>query len=427
VLLFRLLSGVRPYDMKQPTRSQLERAILNDAPKRLSGFSGNRNTRPSSVNSSASDGTSPNATDADTDITPQRIAELRSTTPERLQRALSGDLDLILATALKKRPNERYATVQAFADDIQRHLNHQPILARADSWAYRAAKFARRNWIPVAAAAAVGVTTVGGVATTLWQAKQVKAEAQRANAIKDFLIGVFSSSDTRIANDKPRGQMTARELLDVSAGKIEKDFADYPETQHDLLGYFAEIYGGLSEDKRYDELREKQRLLIAKHYAPLSDKAIEWSLNRIDRICDGDLSAACVQLLKSTDEQIKQAGRDDSPLRAQWLRYQGLHLSKKPMLDAEVRAAYIGAIALFEKHEPRSMRLVDAITDLAVAYVDVLDFPKAIEQYQRALRVSTSVTAPEANRVAKLYSHLAHALSSVSRYEEAIEALLHHW
>lgn len=423
VLLFRLLAGVRPYDVKQPTRLQLVRAILDSAPRQLStAISTKTDEQPQRPSDNTNPGEAVDRAHVETP-TAQNIAALRGTTPQRLARALSGDLDTILATALKKAPAERYASVQAFADDIERHLQHKPIVARADSWGYRATKFVRRHWITVAATAAVFVATGGGVVATLWQANKAKLEAERANVTKDFLIGVFSANDTRIANEKPRGQMTARELLDVSAERIEKDFAAYPETQHDLLGYFAEIYAGLSEDKRYDELRERQRLLIAKHYPPLSVQAIEWSLSRINRICDGNQTVECEQLLRSVDEQIKQAGRDDSSLRAQWLRFKGLHLAKRPMVDAEVRAAYIGAIALFEKHEPRSMRLVDAITDLAVAYGDVFDFPRAIEQYQRALRVSASISNPAANQVAKLYASLAHALSSAGRYDEAIEAL----
>jgi eukaryotic-like serine/threonine-protein kinase len=418
VLLFRLLAGVRPYDVQQPTRLRLVRAILDDAPRRLSTAS-----RTQSSTSSLSSETGDDTVIDPTEITHQRIAELRSTTPERLQRALSGDLDLILANALKKLPNERYATVQAFADDIQRHLNHQPIVARADSWAYRAAKFVRRNWIPVAAAAAVGVATVGGVGTTLWQARQVKTEAQRANAIKDFLIGVFSSSDTRIANDKPRGQMTARELLDVSAGKIEKDFADYPETQHDLLGYFAEIYGGLSEDKRYDEWREKQRLLIAKHYAPLSDKAIEWSLNRVNRLCNLAEPVGCEDMLTAADDQIKRAGKDDSAFRADWLRHKARAIQEKPNAWAEREALLLRAVALLEKHEPRSRKLVSTIADLGIAYSDELEYAKAIEQYQRALRVGVTLDVPNANEAASIYSNMALAYSSSSQFEKAIETL----
>ena len=80
------------------------------------------------------------------------IAARRSTTPDRLQRALRGDLDTILGKALKKDPAERYGSVAEFADDLRRHVDHQPISARPDAMTYRAAKFVRRHWRGVAAA-----------------------------------------------------------------------------------------------------------------------------------------------------------------------------------------------------------------------------------------------------------------------------------
>ncbi|TAG50329.1 MAG: serine/threonine protein kinase [Betaproteobacteria bacterium] len=421
VLLFGLLAGVRPYDVKQFTHLQLVRAILEDAPLRLSTASGTQTNRSRGLTNA---GTAPtDAPDTDDGMTPQRIAELRSTTPQRLQRALSGDLDVILAQSLKKLPSERYAIVQAFADDIERHLNHQPILARTDGAPYRAAKFVRRNWIAVTAAAAVGVVTAGGVAATLWQAQQVKAEATRANAIRDFLIGVFSANDTRIANEKPRGQMTARELLDVSAERIEKDFAAYPNTQHDLFGYFAEIYGGLSEDKRYDELRERQRVLIAKHYAPLSVQAIEWSLQRVNRVCGVAVPEGCDTALNSADELIKRADKDDSAWRADWLRHKARFFQEQPNGSAQREAALMSAIALLEKHEPRSRRLVTAIADLGIAYSDELEYPNAIAQYRRALHLGQSIPSQNANEAATIYSNLGLAYSASSQFDQAISVL----
>ena len=69
----------------------------------------------------------------------------RATTPERLRRLLRGDLDTIVAKALKKSPQERYPSVTALADDLRRYLAQQPISARPDTLAYRTAKFARRH------------------------------------------------------------------------------------------------------------------------------------------------------------------------------------------------------------------------------------------------------------------------------------------
>ena len=68
-----------------------------------------------------------------------------------MRRALRGDLDTIVLKALKKRPEERYATVNAFADDIERYLQGRPVAARPDSAWYRLKKFVARNRLAVAA------------------------------------------------------------------------------------------------------------------------------------------------------------------------------------------------------------------------------------------------------------------------------------
>jgi serine/threonine-protein kinase len=70
----------------------------------------------------------------------------------RTRRELQGDLDNILAKALKKAPEERYANAAAFADDLHRYLDQQPVLARADTITYRVGKFVRRHRLAVASA-----------------------------------------------------------------------------------------------------------------------------------------------------------------------------------------------------------------------------------------------------------------------------------
>src|SRR5439155_17066471 len=85
----------------------------------------------------------------------------RATTPDKLSRLLRGDLDTIVAKALKKNPQERYASIKAFVDDLQRSLKYEPISARPDAIAYRAGKFIRRHQSPVVAALVVTLALIG--------------------------------------------------------------------------------------------------------------------------------------------------------------------------------------------------------------------------------------------------------------------------
>src|SRR6185436_8751296 len=100
----------------------------------------------------------------------------------RLRRLLRGDLDTIVAKALKKDARERYASVAALADDLRRCLDHKPISARPDTLAYRTAKFVRRHRTPMALAALAILALLAGLAGTITQARRATREAALALA-----------------------------------------------------------------------------------------------------------------------------------------------------------------------------------------------------------------------------------------------------
>src|SRR5690606_6761057 len=101
---------------------------------------------------------------------------------DALRRRLRGDLDTITGTALRKDPKRRYASVEQLSGDIDRHLSGLPVLARPDTFGYRAAKFLRRHRTGVAAAAAVAVSLMVGLAVALSGMVRARAAEQRAIA-----------------------------------------------------------------------------------------------------------------------------------------------------------------------------------------------------------------------------------------------------
>src|SRR5262249_49767858 len=106
------------------------------------------------------------------------------TVPQRVRRVLRGDLDTILAKALKKNPGERYASVTALADDLDRYLRNEPLGTRPDTLAYRLVKFVRRNRAAVALGVLALVASIAGVLGTLNQART--AVRERAIAQRRF-------------------------------------------------------------------------------------------------------------------------------------------------------------------------------------------------------------------------------------------------
>jgi eukaryotic-like serine/threonine-protein kinase len=178
------------------------------------------------------------------------IAMKRGTTRDKLRRALQGDLETIVATALKKDPRERYSSVAAFADDLQRYLDERPIRARPDAWTYRAAKFVRRHRAAVALGALVVMALVAGVVGTATQAQRAAKQAaiadtqrRRADAQRDFAMRQLSRAEA--IND-----LNAFLLSDAApSGK--------PFTVGDLLAHAERIAshaGGESAQNRVDML-----------------------------------------------------------------------------------------------------------------------------------------------------------------------------
>ncbi|MGQ3051790.1 MAG: protein kinase domain-containing protein [Roseateles sp.] len=105
---------------------------------------------------------------------------------------LRGELGLIVARALKDRPEERYAGASALADDVRRHLAHQPVSARPDSLAYRSAKFARRYRLQLAALGLVLASLLAGMAATAWQWREAEREAQRTRRVQSVLTELLA-------------------------------------------------------------------------------------------------------------------------------------------------------------------------------------------------------------------------------------------
>jgi serine/threonine-protein kinase len=172
VLLYVLLTGQHPAGAESRSPAELVKAIVDVEP-----------ARPSVVVTSSK---------ASAEVTTGSAAR-RSTTPDKLCRALHGDLDTIVGKTLKKVAAERYTSVSALADDLRRCLRHEPISARPDTLAYRAGKFVRRNRTAVALATLALVAALAGVVGTVVQARTARIQRDfavrqlsRAEAINDL-------------------------------------------------------------------------------------------------------------------------------------------------------------------------------------------------------------------------------------------------
>jgi serine/threonine protein kinase/tetratricopeptide (TPR) repeat protein len=210
-------------------------------------------------------------------------AAARGTTPEGLGRELRGDLDTIVAKALKKRPEERYASVTALADDLRRFLADEPIGARPDTLAYRAAKFVRRHTAGVAAAMAVTLLLGGliGFYTARVAAERDRArlEAQKATKVSELLTSLLTGADPFAP--RPR-DATVRGILDAGAERIEKELEGQPELQVEMLTLVGQIYHRLNADEKARPMLEKAvavgRASLGPRHARLAESLNELGL-----------------------------------------------------------------------------------------------------------------------------------------------------
>jgi serine/threonine-protein kinase len=213
VVLYRLLAGRSPYEPTGRTPHAVERAILEAEPP-----------RPSDT-----------------------VAGEKREDARRLRRHLRGDLDAIVLRAMRKEPGRRYPSAEALRQDVLRHLDGRPVEARPGTRRYRAGRFVRRHRASVAAAGVLLLSLLGGMGGTLWQARAAARQAVRAERVQAFLVGVFDQADPQGANGD---EVTARQLLDEGARRVQTELRGEPETRARMLLLLGRIYRRLGMDER---------------------------------------------------------------------------------------------------------------------------------------------------------------------------------
>ncbi len=208
IVLYKLLTGQSPYRTRTTRPDEIARAVTDQEP-----------VRPS-ANVARSAGDAPAA-----------------------PRKLRGDLDNIALMAIRKNPARRYASVAQLSEDIRRHLDGLPVLARRDTFSYRASKFVVRNKIGAAAAIFVFLAIISGLTISVWQARIARRErdralaeqlkAQRVNDFMQSLLG-FANPGWYSPSVKKGRDVTIGQVLDEAAGRVEKDFADQPQIRAEL-------------------------------------------------------------------------------------------------------------------------------------------------------------------------------------------------
>jgi non-specific serine/threonine protein kinase/serine/threonine-protein kinase len=239
-ILYELLVGSLPFDPKELRRAgfdEIRRKIREDEPPRPS-------TKLSTMGEAST-----------------ALAQARRTERPALIRQIRGDLDWITMKALEKDRTRRYGSPSDLAADIERHLEHQPVVARPPSAVYKARKFVRRHRFGVAVAGGLAALLVAFSVTTALQSRRIGRERDRANQeaetskqVSDFLVNLFRVSDPGQARGN---SITAREILEKGSAKIGEELAGQPLIQARIMETIGQVYQNLGLFRQAAPLLEK--------------------------------------------------------------------------------------------------------------------------------------------------------------------------
>ena len=388
VILYLLLTGQRPHAMRA-SGAALEHAVLNEEAS-----------------------------------LPSRVLP-RGPGQARLRRELAGDLDNIVARALEKQPSDRYASVTALAADVDRHLRHLPVQARAASWRYRTAKFLRRNRLAASIGGLAIATLLGGAAVTLWQANVARVEARKATAIRDFLVGVFERNSVAHPDGASARKVTAEELLAQSTREIRTGLGDSPEVRRELLGVMARLYATLDLQAPAIELLEEK---LAAERAAYGEQSLPVAMTLSDLSYSQTQIGQYEEAEKSATQSLAifNALGDESTLEHAMAHSSLAQSAYRLGKGAEaVRAGYAAGLALVEKYHPRNKARIDMLLGMARAENYAQNHEEAVRWCEKAKGL-LDANAVEANGIVRgsTYQVMGHMLTWVHRYEESEQLML---
>ncbi len=244
VILFELLSGLRPYDLDAPSIFDLEKAICEQEP-----------LAPSAA-----------VEKADRAGAAGELGSERSTRPRALIRGLRGDLDNIVSKSLSKKPEDRYASAAQLADDVRRYLEGRPVLASDHTPLYVLSRLARRHKRVTAITLSLAQLLVVFFLAVAWKSAEVARERDRAEQERDtakrvveFMIDAFRVSDP---TETPDAEVSARDILERGTAQLETQLKDEPLIRGRMLTAVGRSYKNLGDYESAAELFESAAELL---------------------------------------------------------------------------------------------------------------------------------------------------------------------
>jgi non-specific serine/threonine protein kinase/serine/threonine-protein kinase len=414
VVLYELLSGHRPFNFESRSPEDVARMITASPP-----------IKPSVVITRVD---APRPTDDEyVRATPESISRTRDGTVEKLRRRLAGDLDNILLKALRKEPERRYASVQEFSEDIRRHLERLPVLARSDSLSYRTSKFITRHKAGVAAVLIVALTLLSATIITGWQARVARQERDKSERrfgevrkLAHAVLFKYHDGIEKLPGSTPVRQMLVQDALEY-LDNLSKESGNDAGLQREIAaayqkvgdvqgnpssGNLGDLTGALESYQKALAIREKFALIPPGNATDRRDLAVTYTAR-------GDVFTSKLELDRATasfhkaialDEGIVSADRNDSEAqRNLWMCYRKLGYATA--LGGELN----GALNFFRKAreinelvlaaDPTSPQvrkdLATTHTSMGEVTAELRDMAGALESFRKAIAIDQELLATD--------------------------------
>ena len=385
VVLYELLCGERPYELKVKSAAQVEQAILDMEPRAPS--------RRTLADASAA---------------------ARGTTTLALRKALASDLDAIVLRALAKQPAQRYGSVEALRIDLDHWLAGEPVDARVPSAAYRVGKFVLRHRLAVSLGVGAVLSLICVATVAVVMGLQAREDSARAGAARDFMLDLFKHAD----QEKARGaDITARELLQTGRKELLTRLASQPRLQVELLEGIGTIQRDMGEyvgaDSTFADAARVYAQLGMSRNAALAFLAQAEAAVRMGNVV---LAQAAVQQARSMPTRSAADPELNARMREMqgWVAFlQGDTLHARDLFE-QSRAQAVKAFG------PHHVKVIDALRGQMYAERKLRHFDSALQLLDTLKTTASKTSGIDARMVPGLLKDRANLLLIAGRWSESL-------
>ncbi|QDV89496.1 Serine/threonine-protein kinase Pkn1 [Phycisphaerae bacterium RAS2] len=369
-----------------------------------------------------------------------------SATPSTLAQQLAGDLDWITMKALDKDPSRRYASASEFAADINRHLNHEVVLASPPSRGYRIRKFVRRHRVGVAAWSAISLLMIAGLIGTSWGVFWALGERDRAKkaeqnesdlrqvaersatealqsshsmkAVNDFMVKMLTKANQ--GEQKGNPDIKVRDALDEAANMLTAgEGPEDPVVEASVSEAIGETYRGLGLYDQAHAFLTRALDLRRKIYGEQHED-VAASMNGLALLLQdqGDFSGAVAML--RTCVSVYETIQVSDPIRLP-TAYNNLGLVLYNFGQLEEAEKHLRrSVELHEAMPERKQRdYFAALNNLAMVLTDRGDLQAAIPLYDKAIRIGRELIGPDHPTVTTVEGNYGYVLMMQKNFSEA--------